>query len=297
MSAKRAKPGIGRGLSAILPEAAVEPKGSAAGPDAGGGLVEIDIDLIDPNPDQPRQRFDDETIAALAQSIGTAGVIQPLLVRPIDGGRYEIIAGERRYRASKAAGLKKLPAIVRDEDKATRMQTALIENVAREQLNPVDEAHACQMLIDDLGLPKKELGDRLGRSRVAISNLIRLLDLPDDVLELLAGGELSEGHGRALLRAPDHEDRRRLARQAAEEGWSVRETERRAGALAEGGGKPKREPARISADEQEALRNASDELEKALGTGVKLKSTPKGIRAEILFADFDELRDYINSRN
>ena len=155
-------------------------------------------------------------------------MVQPLLVRPLPDGRYELIAGERRWRAAREAGLETVPAIVRDEDAAQRMQTALIENVAREDLNPVDEARACATLVDELGLSKEELAGRLGRTRPAISNLIRLLDLPDDVLELLSEGELSEGHGRAILIAKGNDVRRRLARDAVAAGWSVRETERRA---------------------------------------------------------------------
>ena len=155
-------------------------------------------------------------------------MIQPLIVRPLADGRYELIAGERRWRAAREAGLDSVPAMVRDEDAARRMQTALIENVAREDLNPVDEARACATLVEELGLSKEELAGRLGRTRPAISNLIRLLDLPDDVLELLAEGELSEGHGRAILIAKGNDVRRRLARDAVAGGWSVRETERRA---------------------------------------------------------------------
>ena len=141
-------------------------------------------------------------------------MIQPLIVRPLADGRYELIAGERRWRAAREAGLDAVPAMVRDEDAARRMQTALIENVAREDLNPVDEARACATLVEELGLSKEELAGRLGRTRPAISNLIRLLDLPDDVLELLAEGELSEGHGRAILIAKGNDVRRRLARDA-----------------------------------------------------------------------------------
>lgn len=289
---------MGRGLAAILPEVAVDKTGAIKAADTGAaavaGLLEVEIDRIIPNADQPRKRFDDDSLAGLAQSIKAAGVIQPLLVRPLEGGNYELIAGERRWRASRVAGLERLPVLVRDEDEAARMQTALIENVAREQLNPVDEARACHMLLEDLGLTKKDLGDRLGRSRVAISNLVRLLDLPDETLDLLASGDLSEGHGRALLRAPDHDDRRRLAQQAADEGWSVRETERRAAAAAE-----PTTPKRLhkpDADEMAALANAADRLEKALGTGVVVKSSPKGIRAELHFEDFDELEAFLRTK-
>jgi len=213
------RPGIGRGLAAILPEQEADP---------GAELRDLPLELIRPNPRQPRKRFEPESISTLAESIGAAGVVQPLIVRPLADGRFELIAGERRWRAAREAGLEQVPALVRDEDEPRRLQTALIENVAREDLNPVDEARACAALVEDLGLSKEEVAKRLGRSRSAISNLIRLLDLPDEALALLEEGELSEGHGRAVLLARGNDARRRLAREAASYGWSVRETERRA---------------------------------------------------------------------
>ena len=142
------------------------------------------------------------------------GVLQPVLVRPLPGGRYELIAGERRWRAAELAELETIPAIVRHHDDAASLEVALIENMAREDLNPVEEARACAALVEELGLTREEVGRRVGRSRVAVSNLIRLLDLPDEALELLERGDLSEGHGRALLLADDHAERRRLARAA-----------------------------------------------------------------------------------
>src|SRR5215212_2994792 len=203
--------GMGRGLAAILPDSGVaEPE-----------LRDLPVELIRPNPAQPRTRFDPESIKRLAASMADAGVVQPLIVRPLGDGRYELIAGERRWRAAREAGLQSLPAVVRDEEEARRLQTALIENMAREDLNPVDAAHACAALVEDLGVSKEELGRRLGRSRSAISNLIRLLDLPDEALELLASGELSEGHGRAILQARGNDARRSLASEAAARGWSV----------------------------------------------------------------------------
>ena len=217
--AARRKRGMGRGLAAILPE-------SAAGEDV-GELRELPVGLIKPNPKQPRTNFDADALAGLAASIETSGVVQPLLVRPLHDGSYELIAGERRWRAAQQAGLEKVPAIVRDSEQAERLQVALIENMVREDLNPVEEARACAALVEDLGLSKEDLARRVGRSRPAVSNLIRLLDLPDEAIELLESGELSEGHGRALLGAPGNDVRRRLARDAAKGGWSVRETENR----------------------------------------------------------------------
>ena len=275
MSSRR---GIGRGLAAILPE---------TGP-GDPAYREVPVDLIRPNPEQPRRSFDPEALAALAESVAEAGVIQPLILRPLPDGRYELIAGERRWRAARDAGLETVPAMVRDEDAARRMQTALIENVAREDLNPVDEARACATLVEELGLSKEELAGRLGRTRPAISNLIRLLDLPDEVLELLSEGELSEGHGRAILIAKGNDVRRRLARDAVAGGWSVRETERRA-RDAEATPRAKVVP---HPDQKAALERAEDALERALGTGVRVRSAAKGVRAEISFESMDELLEF-----
>jgi ParB family chromosome partitioning protein len=273
--------GIGRGLAAIIPEGSVE------GPE----LRDLPLDLIRPNPDQPRSRFDPASISSLAASIADAGIVQPLIVRPLADGRYELIAGERRWRAARQAGIQTVPSIVRDEADAVRLQTALIENMAREDLNPVDEARACAALVEDMGLSKEELARRLGRSRSAISNLIRLLDLPDDALELLASGELSEGHGRAILVARGNEARRDLARQAAAHGWSVRETERRA----KQAGESRRAKVVPHPDQEAALLRAEETLEKALGTGVRVRAARRGVRAELRFEDLDELHAFARS--
>jgi len=272
------KRGIGRGLAAILPETVADDIGE---------LRQLPVKLIKPNPTQPRTRFDAETLAGLASSIEASGVVQPLLVRPLADGSYELIAGERRWRAAQQAGLDKVPAIIRDSERAERLQLALIENVVREDLNPVDEARACAALVEDLGLSKEELAQRIGRSRPAVSNLIRLLDLPDEALELLESGELSEGHGKALLTADGNDVRRRLARDAARAGWSVRETENRA-RLA---GQPK-ERAKSqrgeSPEEAAAMRDAADRFESALGHEVRVRAKGGGISVEIRFEDLDE---------
>jgi ParB family transcriptional regulator, chromosome partitioning protein len=269
--------GIGRGLAAIIPEA------SSAGPE----LRDLPLELVRPNPNQPRTRFDPASITGLAASIADAGIVQPLIVRPLADGRYELIAGERRWRAAREAGVQTVPAIIRDEAEAGRLQTALIENVAREDLSPVDEARACAALVEDLGLSKEELARRLGRSRSAVSNLIRLLDLPDEVLDLLAAGDLSEGHGRAILLAHGNNARRALAREAAARGWSVRETERRAKGPAGSGGKVVPHP-----DQEAALARAEESLERALGTGVRVRAARQGIRVELRFDDLDELHAF-----
>ena len=210
---------MGRGLAAIL---AVAPREEPE------ELRQIATELIVANPNQPRMSFDEAPLVGLAESISARGVLQPVLVRPVPGGTYELIAGERRWRAAKMAELETIPAIVRYHDDAASLEVALIENMAREDLNPVEEARACAALTEELGLSREEVGTRVGRSRVAVSNLIRLLDLPDEALAAIERRELSEGHGRALLLATDHGDRRRLARDAVDGGWSVRELEDRA---------------------------------------------------------------------
>ncbi len=270
--------GMGRGLAAILPET------NAGGPE----LLELDVGQIEPNPDQPRARFDAAGLDALAGSIGSVGLLQPLIVRPLEDGRYELVAGERRWRAAQQAGIDRVPAVVRTSPEDERLQAALIENMVREDLNPVEEARACAALVDDLGISKEELARRVGRSRAAISNLIRLLDLPDSALALLERGELSEGHGRAILQVRDQDRRARLAKQAASEGWSVRDTERRAaGSSSARSRKPS--GGRISAEERAAMTEAEDLLGSALGQDVRVRRDGSGVKAELRFEDLGEL--------
>src|SRR5271165_2541753 len=213
---------MGRGLEAIL---AVSSEGEKTQAEE---LRELPIELIVPNPRQPRRRFDEQGLTALAGSLGERGVLQPVLVRPIAGGTYELVAGERRWRAARIAGLERIPALVRQREDAAALELALIENMAREDLSPIEEARACAALVEELGLTREQVGRRVGRGRVAVSNLMRLLDLPDEVIELLEEGALSEGHGRALLLAEDHGARGSLGRTAVAEGWSVRIVEARA---------------------------------------------------------------------
>ena len=171
--------GIGRGLAAILPDTQIQTE----------ELQQLPLELIAPNPDQPRRTFGQPELAELAESIRAHGVLQPVLVRALPGGRYELLAGERRLRAARIAGLERIPAVVRSAAEGERLELAMIENMARQDLNPVEAARACAMLVDDLGLTKEEVGRRVGRSRVAISNLIRLLDLPEEALELIETGD------------------------------------------------------------------------------------------------------------
>jgi ParB family transcriptional regulator, chromosome partitioning protein len=255
------KRGMGRGLDAILPRSGrVE-----------DGLRHIPPDLIQPNGRQPRRTFDDARLAELAESIRVRGVLQPIVVRPLAGGSFELVAGERRLRAAKMVELETIPALVRNTEDWERLDLALAENMARQDLNPVEAARACAMLVDDLGLTKEEVGRRVGRSRVAISNLIRLLDLPEEALELMERGDLSEGHGRAILLCKDHAARKHLALDARDGGWSVRETERRARAANEDE-PPGRRPRFVHPDLEEALAAAEDAVAAALGRPVKARA-------------------------
>ncbi|HEX6582102.1 MAG TPA: ParB/RepB/Spo0J family partition protein [Thermoleophilaceae bacterium] len=282
--------GMGRGLAAILPRSGK----------VDDGLREIPPELIQPNARQPRRTFDQARLAELAESIRTRGVLQPIVVRPLAGGCFELVAGERRLRAAQMVDLETIPALVRDTDDWERLDLALAENMARVDLNPVEEARACAMLVDDLGLTKQEVGRRVGRSRVAISNLVRLLDLPEDALELIETGALSEGHGRAILLCKDHARRRQLALDARDGAWSVRETER-AAREAEGQPEPERRRFRreVHPDLAEALAAAEDTLSTAFGRPVKVRVRGDGCRVEL---DFDtpgeavELAERILSR-
>jgi ParB family transcriptional regulator, chromosome partitioning protein len=267
--------GMGRGLAAILP----------SGGRADDGLREIPLDLIQPNGRQPRRTFDEARLAELAESIRARGVLQPIVVRPLAGGSFELVAGERRVRAARMVERETIPALVRDTDDWERLDMALAENMARVDLNAIEEARACAMLVEDLRLTKQELGRRVGRSRVAISNLIRLLELPEEALELIERGKLTEGHGRALLLCKDHAARRSLALDAVAGGWSVRETERHA-REAEDQPEPERKPSarEIHPDLAEALAAAEDTLSAALGQPVKVRPKGEGCRVELAFA-------------
>jgi ParB family chromosome partitioning protein len=275
---------MGRGLAAIL---------SVSEPSDADELRELPVELIAPNPHQPRRSFDEGSLQSLADSIAANGVLQPVLVRPLAGGTYELVAGERRWRAARLAGLERVPALVRDRDDAASLELALVENMAREDLNPVEEARACAALVEELGLTREDVGLRVGRSRVAVSNLLRLLDLPEEALALLESRELSEGHGRALLLADDHATRRRLARAAADEGWSVRTLEARArnanGTTAAPGRKPARgAPNGLHPDQEAAVAAIAETLGEALGTEVRVRPARGGYRVELDLSTIEE---------
>jgi ParB family transcriptional regulator, chromosome partitioning protein len=246
-------------------------------------LAQLPVDAIHPNPHQPRNRLDSESALGLADSVRAQGVIQPIVVRPRRTGGWELIAGERRWRAARDAGLTTLPALVREADDRDSLLLALVENVAREQLSPPEEARAYALLIDEFGLSLSEVSERVGRSKPSVSNRMRLLELPDDVLSMVERGELSEGHARAVLAVPDQDGRRRLAREIVKTGMSVRAAEQKARWA---GAKRKPRTAGVAVDPALAarVRVAGERL-----TGLPVRLT-RG-RLEVLFADEYELAE------
>ena len=255
-------------------------------PDGGQQLVEIPVQMIHPNPRQPRRSFDAEDGGALAESIRAQGIVQPVIVRPRPAGGYELIAGERRWRAARETGVPTVPALVREADDRETLVLALVENVARKQLSPVEEARAYAVLLDEFGLSAAEVGERVGRSRPAVSNRLRLLELPADVLQLVESGELTEGHARAVLAVPDHEARRRLARRIVRHGMSVRGAER--AARQAGAQQRPRRPATVDPTLAERVAAAAERL-----TGLPAKVTSR--RLEIAFEDGVQLAELAES--
>jgi ParB family chromosome partitioning protein len=274
--------GMGRGLAAILSIS------EAGARDDAPELREVAVELIRPNPSQPRKRFDEAALSALAESLAERGVLQPVLVRPRPGGSYELVAGERRWRAARLAGLDTMPALVQQRDDDASLEVALIENMAREDLNPVEAARAVAALVEELGLTREEVGRRVGRSRVAISNLLRLLDLPDEALERVERGDLSEGHGRALLLADDHAERRRLARAAVDGAWSVRVLEQHARDANAGPRVARKGRAAVHPDQEAAAAEIAETLGAALGTEVRVRPRGTGYKVEIAFDSADD---------
>lgn len=273
--------GLGRGLGALIPEEDEE--------ELGATLRELAIDEIVPNPFQPREEFDEGAIAALADSIEQVGVLQPVLVRPDAAGGYQLIAGERRWRASRQAGLTVIPAIVREIQDVTALQHALVENLHRLDLNALEEAAAYRQLIDDFGLTQEELAQRVGRSRPAVANTLRLLQLPPAIQGLLIDGRLAAGHARALLSVEDREHQQTLARQAVDEGWSVRQVEDavKAGAA---GKAPRPEAGPVPGPTRPAaLLELEELLSDHLETRVSVQTGAKRGKIVIEFADLDDL--------
>ena len=241
--------GLGRGLEVLI--------GGAEGA-AATQLAELPVDAIHANPRQPRRRFEPEATSGLASSIKQQGLLQPVVVRPRQAGGYELIAGERRWRAAREAGIESLPALVREADDRDTLLLALVENVAREQLSPVEEARAYASLVDEFELSLGDVADRVGRSKSSVSNRLRLLELPEEVLWMVARGELTEGHARAVLALPDHDARKKLAKRIVRDGMSVRAAEK---AAQEGGAarRPRTAP-RVDPALAERARGAAERL-------------------------------------
>jgi ParB family chromosome partitioning protein len=268
--------GLGKGLEVLL-----------GGNQGSVELLELPLDAVHPNPKQPRRRFDGEAGTGLAESVKRQGVIQPLIVRSRAAGGYEIVAGERRWRAARDAGLASVPAVVRESDDRDTLLVGLIENVAREQLTPVEEARAYAVLLDEFQLTLGDVADRVGRSKPSVSNRIRLLDLPDDVLGMVERGQLSEGHARAVLAVPDHEGRRRLAREIVQKGLSVRAAEQRA----KWAGAKQKPRVRTTPVDPALASRARDAIERLTGWRARVTSS----RIELAFADEHELAEIVEA--
>ena len=264
--------GLGRGLEVLI-----------GGTPAPSELLEIPVSAIHPNPKQPRRRFEAEAASGLADSVRKQGIIQPLLVRPRGVGGYEIVAGERRWRAAREAGRETVPAVVRPVDDRDTLLLGLVENVAREQLTAVEESRAYAVLIDEFGLSLGEVAERVGRSKPSVSNRIRLLELPDDVLGMVERGQLSEGHARAVLAVPDHEGRRRLAREIVKRGLSVRAAEQRA----KWAGAKQRPRTRSVAVDPDLAARVTTALEQLTGYSARVTAG----RVELAFADEHDLAE------
>jgi ParB family chromosome partitioning protein len=262
-SVPKERRGLGRGLEVLLGESSLPE------------LLHLPVETIHPNPRQPRKRFEPEAAEGLAASIRLQGILQPIVVRRREDGGFELIAGERRWRAAKAAGIATLPALVRDVEDKESLLLGLVENVAREQLSAVEEARAYASLVDEFELSLGDLADRVGRSKPAVSNRLRLLELPEEVLWMLARGDISEGHARAVLALQDDEARRRLARRIVKEGMTVRSAER---AAQEGGAK--RRPRKISLIDPELADRARAAAELLTGLPARIADGKLQIRFE-----------------
>ena len=271
--------GLGRGLDALLP-------GAGPGLEERGALREVDIDVISPNPRQPRRSFDDEPIEELAASIRALGILQPLLVRELSSGSYELIAGERRLRAATRSGLSTVPVLVVETNEQGSLERALVENIHRENLNPIEEASAYRELLAETGVTQEALGQRIGRSRAAIANTLRLLELPVDIQQMLVEGKLTAAHGRLLLTLQGNPFQKRFARRIYQDGLTVREAEEVArkyqsmSAEAHRGGRPAKPP-----EASEAQRRLADHLQ----TRVRVDVGTRRGKIVIGFATLDEL--------
>jgi len=289
--------GLGRGLGALIPTEVISERSA---------LAEIPVTAVDPNPHQPRTHFDEELLASLAASIQAVGVLQPILVRATEGGRYQIIAGERRWRAAKRVGLQTIPALIRTVEDRHSLEQALVENLHRQDLNPLEEAAAYQQLIEDFGLTHDEVANRVGRSRATVSNMLRLFQLPPAIQRLVADGSLSAGHARALLGTPDRAFQEALARRAVSEQLSVRAVEEAIRArnelgsaigtaaavdatAADSGHRGADPGATTAPDRPPAVHELEALLSEHLDTRVRIELTQRKGRVVVEFADLDDL--------
>jgi ParB family transcriptional regulator, chromosome partitioning protein len=308
-TATKSRPRLGRGLSSLismsdvpvqielpapgyadLAASALSADGASHAGDDGSRIAHISLELVVPNPHQPRQAFNDQTLAELAESIKSTGLIQPVVVRRL-GPDYQLISGERRFRAAKLAGLKAIPAIVREVDAVTQAQMALIENIQREDLNPLERASGYRMLIDQLGLTQAELAGRLGEDRSTIANFLRLLDLAEPVKNLLRDGKLSLGHAKLIAGVSDILDQERLANLVMLQGLSVRNLER---VIQQGPAKPSEKP---ELDGPTAhLRDLEKSLSRQLGLRVQVKSSAKKGKGRLViyYATLDQFDELLN---
>lgn len=268
------KKGLGKGLDALFDD-------NEMNVEAASGVKQMKLSEIEPNAAQPRKEFDDAALLSLSESIAEYGVLQPLLVRQVPGGRYQIIAGERRWRASRMAGLSEVPVLVLEKSESETLELALVENLQREDLNPLEESYGYLALIEEFHLTQDEVARKVGRSRPAVANALRLLSLPDEVKELLKNGELSTGHAKAILACGDTERMIKLARLVAERGLSVRETERLAKKAEE---TPK--PKQLAID---YLADFERRLSSHFGRKVGIQQKGKRGKLTIEYADADDL--------
>lgn len=275
--ARKGKGGLGKGFSGLIADAAVEYEG-------GSGQEELPIGDIEPNPNQPRKDFDEDALADLADSIKREGLLQPILVRP-KGQGFQIVAGERRWQACKLAGLERVPVHIVDMDDERSLRVALIENLQRSDLNPIEEAQGYRDLMKTGGLTQSEVAQAVSKSRSAVANTLRLLDLPEEVQQLLYQGKITAGHARAVLSIPEEEKRIGLAERIAKENLSVREAENMARLIAAGSSeRPKRPPTPRS------YKVVAKELKKLVDAPVKVRSARGKNRIEIEFKDEDDLQ-------
>ena len=278
MAKRKTELGLGRGLNALLGDPDLQPQGE--------GSVSLPISQVEPGLNQPRKRFEAEALADLADSIRIHGIIQPLTVRRLASGYYQIIAGERRWRAAKEAGLAEVPAIIIEADDRKVMELGLIENLQREDLNPAEEARGYQSLMEDYGLTQEQVAQRMGKSRPAVANTLRLLSLSDDLMQLVEEGQLSAGHARAILGAPSAELQRQAAKRVVEEQLSVRQTE----ALVKALQKEKREKQKAAGEDLSLyLGELEKELSGRLGRKVKISHRGKKGRIELEYYNSQDL--------